>query len=102
MIIRPVAAELFHADGWTDRQTDRQTHKQAGRQTDRQTGMTKLIFLAILAMHLKTNYEIMGFIYASTYVRVDRFSEPPVALPTSVLCHCSESTERTGWFTETF
>jgi len=32
--IRPVGAELFHADGQTDRRTD--------RQTDRQTDKTKL------------------------------------------------------------
>ena len=32
MKIRPVGAELFHADEWTDRQ----------RQTDRQTDMAKL------------------------------------------------------------
>jgi len=37
--IRPVEAEVFHADGHTDRQTDRHTD----RQTDRQTWRTKLI-----------------------------------------------------------
>jgi hypothetical protein len=35
MKIRPVEADLFYADGQTDRQTD--------RDTDRQTDMTKLI-----------------------------------------------------------
>ena len=28
MKIRPVGADLFHADGWTDGQTDRQTDRQ--------------------------------------------------------------------------
>jgi hypothetical protein len=70
-------------------------------QTGRQTGTTKPIFLAILVMHLKTDYEITGSIYFSTYIRVDRFSEFPVALPTSVLRQCLGSTERAGRFTET-
>jgi hypothetical protein len=60
--------------------------------------MTKLIFLEILAMNLKTDYEIMGRIY---FIRVDRFSESPVALLTSELCHCLGSTERAGRFMET-
>jgi hypothetical protein len=33
-----VAAELFHADGRTDRRTDRRTDKRTDRRTDRQTG----------------------------------------------------------------
>jgi hypothetical protein len=36
-------AELFHADGQTDRQTDRHRHRQTDRQTERQTDVTKLI-----------------------------------------------------------
>jgi hypothetical protein len=47
MKIRPVGAELFHANGQKGRQiskqTDRQTNKQTNRQTDRETDMTKLI-----------------------------------------------------------
>jgi hypothetical protein len=43
MKIKPVGAELFHADkqmyGWTDRQTDGWTDKQ----TDGQADMTKVI-----------------------------------------------------------
>jgi len=36
MKIRPVEAELFHADGRTDKRTeDRQTSRQAGRQVGR-------------------------------------------------------------------
>jgi low temperature requirement protein LtrA len=97
MIIRSERAELFHADGQTDRQTGRQTD----RQTDRQTGMAKLIFLAVLAMHLKTGYEIMGCMYFTTYIKMNRFSESPVALPTSVHCHSLRSTERAGRYTET-
>jgi hypothetical protein len=38
MKIRTVGANLFHADGQTDRQTDRQADRQTGRQTDRQAG----------------------------------------------------------------
>jgi hypothetical protein len=38
MKIRPVGAELFHADGRTDGQTERRTEGQADRRTD----MTKL------------------------------------------------------------
>jgi hypothetical protein len=47
MKIRPLGAELFHADGHTYRRTDRQVGRQADRQrdrqTDRQTDMAKLI-----------------------------------------------------------
>jgi hypothetical protein len=82
----------MRTDGQTDRQTD--------RQTGRMTGMIKIIFLAVLAIHLKMDYEIMGCIYYSTYTRVDRFSEFPVALPTSVLCYCLGNTERSGRFAE--
>ena len=39
MKMRPVGAELFHADGRTDRQTDGQTD----RRMDGQTDATKLI-----------------------------------------------------------
>jgi len=35
MEILPVRAELFHADGRTDRVTDRQTNIQTDRQTER-------------------------------------------------------------------
>jgi hypothetical protein len=35
MKIRPVGAELFHADGQTERKTDRQKNGQTDRQTDR-------------------------------------------------------------------
>jgi hypothetical protein len=37
MKIRPVGAELFHADGQTEGQTDRQTDGRTDRQTDRRT-----------------------------------------------------------------
>ena len=50
MEIRPVGAELFHADGRTDRKTDRQTDRQTGRQAD----MVKLrVFSTILQKRLK-------------------------------------------------
>jgi len=38
MKIRPVTAELFHADGWTYGRTDGRTDGQ----TDRQSDMTKV------------------------------------------------------------
>jgi len=37
MKIRPVGAELFHADGQTDRQTDKQTDRQTDRRIDVET-----------------------------------------------------------------
>jgi len=37
MTIRPLGAEIFHADGQTDRQTDRHTDRQTDRQTDGRT-----------------------------------------------------------------
>ena len=79
MNIRPVGAELFHADG----------------QTDSRQILQKLIFLAILVLRLKKS-EIMGCIYFSTYITVDIFSGSPVALPNSAPCHCSGNTERAG------
>ena len=38
MNIRPVGAELFHADGRTDRQTDGRTDRERWTDGDRQTG----------------------------------------------------------------
>ena len=51
MKIRPVGAEVSHANGQTDRQTsretDRQTDRYAGRETERWTDMTKLMVAVV-------------------------------------------------------
>jgi len=52
--IRPVGAELFHANV----QTDRQRHWLTNRQTERRTDMTKLtVVFKILRTSLKSLYQ---------------------------------------------
>jgi hypothetical protein len=51
--IRPVGAELFHEDGWTDGQID--------GQTERQTNMTQLIVaFTILRTRQKSTWSLMA------------------------------------------
>ena len=54
MKILPVAGELFHADGRTDRQTDGRTDGRTDRQTDRQPGRQA-------GRHDETNSRLLPF-----------------------------------------
>jgi len=58
MKIRPVGAELFHADGRTDRQADRQ---------DRQTLRSYSLFFAILRKNLKMVQKRMRLLVKGEY-----------------------------------
>jgi hypothetical protein len=63
MNIRPVGAELFHADGRTDGQTDGRTDRQRDRQTDGrtdgQTDITKLIVAFSNFYKIDKEYTVM-------------------------------------------
>ena len=43
MKICPLGAELFRANGWTERDGERERERERDRWTDRKTDMTKLI-----------------------------------------------------------
>ena len=60
MKIRPVRAELFHADGRTDGRTDRQTDRQTDGRTDGQyTDMTKLTVAFCNSAKASKNYRLL-------------------------------------------